>query len=36
VLAIGRDYPDAAPIDGVIVASGGQRLEVSVQVLPVG
>lgn len=36
VLAIGRDYPDVAPIDGVIVASGGQRLEVSVQVLPVG
>lgn len=34
-LAIGRDYADVAPLDGVIVASGGQRLEVSVQVLPV-
>ncbi|HEY2754624.1 MAG TPA: transglutaminase family protein [Pseudolabrys sp.] len=36
VLAVGRDYPDVAPIDGVIVAAGGQRLEVSVQVVPVG
>jgi transglutaminase-like putative cysteine protease len=36
VLAIGRDYADVAPVDGVIFASGGQRLEVSVQVLPVG
>jgi len=36
VLAIGRDYADVAPIDGVIVAAGGQRLEVAVQVTPVG
>jgi transglutaminase-like putative cysteine protease len=36
VLAIGRDYADVAPIDGVIFASGGQRLEVSVSVAPVG
>jgi transglutaminase-like putative cysteine protease len=36
VLAIGRDYADVAPIDGVIFASGAQRLEVSVQVAPVG
>ena len=36
VLAIGRDYADVAPIDGVIYASGGQRLEVSVRVTPVG
>ena len=36
VLAIGRDYADVAPIDGVIFASGAQRLETSVQVLPVG
>ena len=36
VLAIGRDYADVAPIDGVIVASGGQRLEVSVRVTPTG
>jgi transglutaminase-like putative cysteine protease len=35
VLAIGRDYADVAPIDGVIFASGGQRLEVSVSVMPV-
>jgi transglutaminase-like putative cysteine protease len=36
VLAIGRDYADVAPIDGVIYASGGQQLEVSVSVMPVG
>jgi transglutaminase-like putative cysteine protease len=36
VLAIGRDYADVAPMDGVIFASGGQRLEVSVTVTPVG
>ncbi len=35
VLAIGRDYADVAPIDGVIFASGEQRLEVSVNVIPV-
>jgi transglutaminase-like putative cysteine protease len=35
VLAIGRDYTDIAPMDGVIVASGGQRIEVSVNVMPV-
>jgi transglutaminase-like putative cysteine protease len=36
VLAIGRDYADVAPIDGVIYASGEQQLEVSVSVVPVG
>jgi len=36
VLAIGRDYADVAPIDGVIFAAGAQRLEVSVSVTPVG
>lgn len=36
VLAIGRDYADVAPIDGVIFAAGGHRIEVSVQVVPVG
>jgi transglutaminase-like putative cysteine protease len=36
VLAIGRDYNDVAPIGGIIFASGGQRLEVSVSVMPVG
>jgi transglutaminase-like putative cysteine protease len=35
VLAIGRDYADVAPIDGVIFAAGGQRLVVSVRVAPV-
>jgi transglutaminase-like putative cysteine protease len=35
VLAIGRDYADVAPIDGVVVASGGQRLGVAVSVTPV-
>ena len=36
VVAIGRDYSDVAPIDGVVFASGGQRLDVSVSVMPVG
>jgi transglutaminase-like putative cysteine protease len=36
VLAVGRDYTDVAPIDGVIVASGEQRVEVSVNVKPIG
>lgn len=35
VLAIGRDYADVAPIDGVIIGAGGQVLEVSVTVMPV-
>ena len=35
VLAVGRDYTDVAPIDGVILVSGAQTLEVSVQVIPV-
>lgn len=35
VLAIGRDYTDVAPIDGVIVISGGQRIDVAVNVAPV-
>ena len=36
VVAIGRDYSDVAPIDGVVFASGGQRLDVAVSVRPVG
>lgn len=36
VLAIGRDYADVAPMDGVIIAAGGQRLEVAVRVEPIG
>ncbi len=34
-LAVGRDYSDVAPLDGVIVASGGQRIDESVNVMPV-
>jgi transglutaminase-like putative cysteine protease len=34
VLAIGRDYTDVAPMDGVIVSSGGQRIDVAVNVTP--
>jgi transglutaminase-like putative cysteine protease len=34
VVAVGRDYSDVAPIDGVVFASGGQRLDVSVSVTP--
>ncbi|MFZ3357771.1 MAG: transglutaminase family protein [Xanthobacteraceae bacterium] len=33
-LAIGRDYTDVAPMDGVILGSGGQRIDVSVAVTP--
>ncbi|MDO8875323.1 MAG: transglutaminase family protein [Pseudolabrys sp.] len=36
VLAIGRDYTDVAPMDGVIMVSGGQEIDVSVHVIPVG
>ena len=32
VLAIGRDYADVSPIDGVILGSGKQKLDVSVDV----
>jgi transglutaminase-like putative cysteine protease len=35
VLALGRDYTDVAPMDGVVVGSGGQRIEVGVSVTPV-
>ena len=35
VLAIGRDYTDVAPVDGVILFSGGQQMQVSVSVTPV-
>jgi transglutaminase-like putative cysteine protease len=34
VLAIGRDYADVAPIDGVLLAPGGQTLKVEVDVAP--
>ena len=38
VMAIGRDYADIAPIDGVVLGSGAQTMQVSVDVepLPVG
>jgi transglutaminase-like putative cysteine protease len=35
MLAVGRDYTDVAPVDGVILGSGDQRMEVSVSVTPV-
>ena len=35
VIAVGRDYSDAAPVDGVILSSGGQKLDVAVDVIPV-
>jgi transglutaminase-like putative cysteine protease len=34
-LAVGRDYADAAPIDGVILGSGEQDLTVAVDVKPI-
>lgn len=34
VLSLGRDYADVAPIDGVILASGAQTLDVAVDVVP--
>lgn len=34
VLAVGRDYSDVAPIDGVILAPGEQTLRVEVDVIP--
>jgi transglutaminase-like putative cysteine protease len=34
VLAVGRDYADVAPIDGMLLAPGDQTLEVAVDVSP--
>lgn len=34
ILAVGRDYADVAPIDGIILASGAQSLTVEVDVVP--
>ena len=34
MLAIGRDYTDVAPMDGVILGSGGQHIDVAVAVTP--
>lgn len=36
ILATGRDYSDVAPIDGIILAPGGQTLKVEVDVVPEG
>ena len=35
VMAIGRDYAEIAPVDGVVLGSGAQKMEVSVDVAPV-
>jgi transglutaminase-like putative cysteine protease len=35
ILAIGRDYTDVSPVDGVIVGSKKQKLTVAVDVVPV-
>ncbi|MDQ0395310.1 transglutaminase family protein [Labrys monachus] len=35
-VAAGRDYADVAPVDGVVVASAGHTLRVSVDVAPMG
>jgi transglutaminase-like putative cysteine protease len=32
VIAIGRDYADVSPVDGVILGAGKQQLDVSVDV----
>ena len=34
VVAIGRDYAEIAPVDGVVLGSGAQKMEVSVDVSP--
>lgn len=34
VLAVGRDYGDVAPIDGIVLAPGAQTLKVEVDVVP--
>jgi transglutaminase-like putative cysteine protease len=34
IIAVGRDYTDIAPVDGVILGSGAQNMQVSVDVEP--
>jgi transglutaminase-like putative cysteine protease len=36
VLAVGRDYADVSPLDGVVFGSGRQKLDTAVSVSPVG
>ena len=35
-LAVGRDYADVAPVGGVLLGFGDQRIDVAVDVIPVG
>ena len=35
VVAVGRDYAEIAPVDGVVLGSGAQAMEVSVDVEPI-
>ena len=35
VVAVGRDYAEIAPVDGVVLGSGAQKMEVSVDVAPI-
>ena len=35
ILAVGRDYDDISPVDGIILSSGDQKTEVEVDVIPV-
>jgi hypothetical protein len=34
VLTVGRDYADVAPIGGIVLGSGQQRLATAVDVIP--
>lgn len=36
VTAVGRDYADVSPLDGVLVGPGSQKVGVAVDVIPVG
>ncbi|MDQ1158492.1 transglutaminase-like putative cysteine protease [Sphingomonas sp. SORGH_AS 950] len=36
IVAVGRDYAEIAPVDGVVLGSGAQKMDVSVDVAPVG
>ncbi len=35
VMAVGRDYGEIAPVDGMVLGAGAQRMDVSVDVAPV-
>ncbi|WP_296611489.1 transglutaminase family protein [Sphingomonas sp.] len=35
IMAMGRDYAEIAPIDGIVLGSGAQKMDVSVDVAPV-